>query len=273
MAESPTPIAEIDHGPSKFDQFLDKHTQKIIIGAILIALGVVAYVIYSGLARAKAEEAGAAVTAAQDVSDFQDVIKNWPDTKSAKSAQLLLANAQWADSQGDAVQTLRDFIAEHPEHTAAATAKTSLGLRLIEQGNHSEAITLLTEVADDEEASYISPLAQLTLGDLAKAAGDAAQAKTWYEKALTDPTGQGNSYADTAQARLAIVNAAPPTKIKPAPPAPVVPSPTDTGSPLPTLDKPDTPDDESIPAENQAAQDKKNGGKRHPDPVEGGPRL
>ena len=246
MAESPTPIAEIDHGPSKFDQFLDKHTQKIIILAILIALGVIAYVIYAGLDQAKAEEAGAAVTSAQDTSDYQEVIKNWPDTKSAESAQLLLANVQWDDSQADSIQTLRDFISANSKHPALATAKTSLGLRLIAQGNNSEAVTILNEVADDENASYIAPLAQISLGDLAKAAGDTTQAKTWYEKALSDPTGEGNTYADTAKARLDLVNAKPPTKIKPAPPEPVVPTPA---PPAPVV-----PAGSSIPAADQAEE-------------------
>ena len=176
MAETPTPIAEIDHGPSKLDQFLDQHTSKLIIGAILIALGVIGYVIYSGLARAKAEEAGAAVISAEDASDYQDVIKNWPETTSAESAMLLLADVQWDDSQSDAIQTLRDFLSNHPEHPAAPTAKVSLGLRLVGQGNNSEAITLLTEVADDPNSSYIAPLASITLGDIAKASGDTAQA-------------------------------------------------------------------------------------------------
>ncbi len=239
MAESPIPIAEIDHGPSKFDQFLDQHTSKLVIGAILIALGVIGYVIYSGLARAKAEEAGASVIAAENASDYQDVIKSWPKTKSAESAMLLLAGVQWEESQADSIQTLRDFLSNHPEHPAAATAKVSLGLRLAEQDKKDEAITLLTEVANDANASFIAPLACITLGDLAKVSGNTNQAKTWYEKATEDPAEQGNTYLDTAQARIALVNALPPTKIQPAPPAPATP-PT-PNAPTPTIPTPPTP--------------------------------
>jgi len=187
MAESPTPIAEIDHGPSKFDQFLDQHTTKLIIGAILIALGAVGFVIYSGLAEAKAEEAGSALTAAESISDYQDVISQWPESKSAESATLLLAGAQAEESPEDAIQTLRDFIDKYPEHSAVATAKVSLGLKLAEQGSSDEAVTLLTEVADDASASYISPLASISLGDIAKSAGNSEEAKSWYEKALEEP--------------------------------------------------------------------------------------
>ena len=71
------------------------------------------------------------------------------------------------------------------------------------------------------------------------------EAKNWYEKATEDDTGQGNTYASTAQARLALVNAKPPTKVKPAPPAPPIPSaipklPTTTPA-LPKLTAPDAP--------------------------------
>ena len=241
MAESPTPIAEIDHGPSKFDQFLDQHTTKLIIGAILIALGAVGFVIYSGLAEAKAEEAGSALTAAESISDYQDVIGQWPESKSAESATLLLAGAQAEESPEDAIQTLRDFIDKYPEHSAVATAKVSLGLKLAEQGSSDEAVTLLTEVADDASASYISPLASISLGDIAKSAGNSEEAKSWYEKALEDVSDQGNTYADTAQARLLLVNAAPPTKVKPAPPAPIIPkapSPIAPTAPTPNVPKP-----------------------------------
>ena len=88
MAESPSsspaPIAEIDHGPSKLDQFLDAHTKKLVIAAILIALGVIAYVIYDGLAEAEAQEAGSALLVAEKTGDYQDVIKKWPESVTEK---------------------------------------------------------------------------------------------------------------------------------------------------------------------------------------------
>lgn len=286
MAESPNPIAEIDHGPSKLDQFLDQHTSKLVIGAILIALGVIGYVIYSGLARADQEEAGAALNAAETSSEYQNVISKWPKTKSAESAMLLLAGVQWEDSQSEAIQTLRDFLAEHPEHPAAATAKVSLALRLVEQGKSADATSLLTEVANDENSAYIAPLALITLGDIAKAAGHTDEATTWYEKAAEDTTGQGNTYASTAKARLSLVNAVPPTKVKPAPPAPTLPpatpsppslptTPAATPAPaLPPLVAPDGPDKNGPPpAGNQAEEDKKKEKAKSAPAPQGGPTL
>lgn len=236
MAESPTPFAEIDHGPSKLDQFLDAHQKKLIIAAILLAIGVIAYVIYSGIAKGESEDAGSALLAAEKVTDYQEVIKKWPNSKSATTALPLMADLQGADAPKEAIQTLKDFLDSNSDHPAAATAKVSLALRQLEQGNTEDAITLLTEVSETDSDSYIAPLAYLILGDVAKAAGNKADATTWYEKAKEDPTKQGNTFSDTASARIALVNALPPTKIKPAPPAPAVPPAAPAVKPAPNAD-------------------------------------
>jgi len=223
MAESPTPFAEIDLGPSKLDQFLDAHQKKLIIAAILIALGTIAYVVYTGIAKGNAEDAGALLLKAEKAEDYQAVIKKWPNSKAASTAHLLMAQVQVEKTPKEAVQTLKDFIDANPKHPAVATAKVSLALLLVDQGNADEATPLLTEVVDDETAGYIAPLACISLGDIAKAAGKKDEAKTWYEKAKDESAESSNSFADAAEARLALVNALPPKKIKPAPPAPPAP--------------------------------------------------
>ncbi|MCP5538114.1 MAG: tetratricopeptide repeat protein [Akkermansiaceae bacterium] len=241
--KSPAPIAEIDHGPSKLDQFLEDHSKKLVIAAILIALGVVAYVVYDGLAEAKAQEAGSALLEAQKVADYQDVIKKWPDSNAAASALPLMAELQWTDSQPDSIATLEEFISKHPGHPSIATAKVSLGLRLLEQGKTDEASEILSEIADSDKATYIAPLACIALGDIAKAANKPDDAKQWYEKAQTDPSEQGNAFKDIAAARLILVNAKPPVKIKPALPEPPKPdSPATPTVPAPLLEQPDTPE-------------------------------
>lgn len=248
-SSAPAPIAEIDHGPSKLDQFLDAHTKKLVIGVILIALGVIAYVVYDGLAEAEAQKAGAALLEAEKASDYQEIIQQWPQSNAAASAHLLLADLQWADSQPESIETLENFISQHPEHPSIATAKVSLGLRLLEQGHTADAVTTLTEVAESDAATYIAPLACIALGDIAKAAGETGDAQAWYERAQEDPSEQGNAYKDTAAARLTLVNAKPPVKIKPAlpvppaPPAPAVPpvSPEPSPTPVPTPTAPTAP--------------------------------
>ena len=233
-SNSSAPIAEIELGPSKTDQFLDNHQTKIIILAILIALGVVAYVITQGLAEAEAQEAGAALLSAEQPSDYQAVIKTWPKSNAAASASILLADLQWSDSQPDSIATLEQFINNHPGHPTLATAKVSLGLRLLEQGKTDQASEVLAEVADGD--SYIAPLACIALGDIAKQAEKTEEAAQWYEKAQQDPSEVGNAYKDLATTRLLLVNAKPPVKIKPTLPEPIISPPV---SP-PVLEIPDT---------------------------------
>ena len=112
MAETPTPIAEIDHGPSKFEQFLDNHQKKLLVAAILLLLGVIGYVVWSGLQEAEQHEAGAAFVKADEVADYQGVIKQYPGSNAAASSMPLLADMQWQDSQPDSIQTLQNFL-EH----------------------------------------------------------------------------------------------------------------------------------------------------------------
>lgn len=257
MAESssssntPAPIAEIDHGPSKLDQFLENNQKKLVIAAILLAVGLAAYVVYDGMAKGEAQEAGAALLDAEKVSEYQDVVKKWPSSNAAASALPLMADLQWADSQPDSVASLEEFISKYPEHPSIATAKVSLGLRLLEQGKTEDATDLLTTVADDDKATYIAPLACIALGDIAKAANKPDEAKQWYEKAQEDPSEQGNTFKDVAVARLTLVNAKPPVKIKPAlpePPKPGVPTPGAPNIPAPLLETPDTPETTPSPA-------------------------
>lgn len=218
--ESPAPIAEISLGPSKLDQFLDNHQTKLVIAAIMIALGVVAYVIYDGLAQAEANEAGAALLVAQKPADYEELIKAWPESKAAASAQLLLAQTQWPDSQPDSIASLEAFISKYPQHPSIGSAKTSLGLRLHDQGKTQEATEILTEVAENTAYTYIAPMACIALGDIAKAAGEKTDATQWYEKAQQSADGQSNAFQGLATARLLLVNAEPAKKLKPALPAP-----------------------------------------------------
>lgn len=240
MAESPTPFAEIDLGPSKLDQFLDAHQKKLIIAAILLALGLIAYVIYSGIAKGEAEDAGAALLKAEKIEDYQELIKQWPNSQSATTALPLLADLQGEKSPEDAIQTLRDFIDANTDHPAVATAKVSLALRLLEQKNTDEAITILTDVSENDSDTYIAPLACISLGDIAKAAGKKDEAKTWYEKAQAEAPEQGSPYGDAATARLSLVYATPPKKIQPVPPAPALP-PVPAPSGLPPVPVPAPP--------------------------------
>jgi predicted negative regulator of RcsB-dependent stress response len=182
MDDTPTPIAEIDHGPSKFEIFLEENQKLLIGGAVAIFLGVLGYVGYTSFAEMKAAEAGEALAAAEEDSDIEAVISQHADTASAGSAALLLANQKADESNQAAIDALRDFVATYPNHPALATATTNLGLRLLNEGKLDEAQAQLSEVEDIPGSTYIAPVAKIGLGDIAKAKGNIELARQNYNE-------------------------------------------------------------------------------------------
>jgi len=253
LPESPAPLAEISQGPSAFERFLDNNQKNIVILAVLLALAAAALVVYRGVEKSRQETAGAALAKAGDLPALQAVIQEHANTHAARSAMILLADRQWAEGQQDAaISTLRDFISANPGHPAFPTAKASLGSKLMAQGKSAEASAVFEEIAQDPKSRYIAPFALISLGDIAKAAGDLAKAETSYNRVKTDfPE---NSFAEAANRRIATLKAMPPVEVEP-PPAPE-PKP-DAASPsapqpvnaAPALEITPQPGNETMPGE------------------------
>jgi predicted negative regulator of RcsB-dependent stress response len=229
---SPTPLAEISQGPGAFEQFLDKNQKNLIILTILLALGAAALVVYRGIEKSRQETAGADLNKAADLAAVQAVIKDHADTHAASSAMILLADRQWSEGQQDAsITTLRDFIAANPGHPGFSTARASLGSKLMAQGKAGDATTVFQEIADDPKARFIAPFALISLGDIAKAAGDLEKAEACYSRVKKDfPE---SNFTDTANKRIASLKAKPPVEVEP-PPAPA-PAPEAAAPVAPTL--------------------------------------
>ena len=139
MDDTPTPIAEIDHGPSKFEIFLEENQKLLIGGAVVIFLGVLGYVGFTSFAEMKAAEAGEALASAEESEAIEQVIAQHADSASAGSAALLLANQKADESNQAAIDALSEFVSNYPSHPALATATTNLGLRLLNEGKLDEA--------------------------------------------------------------------------------------------------------------------------------------
>ena len=65
--QSASPIGEIEHGPSGLDAFLDANQKKLMVIATLLVIGVVAYVVITGLQQSAREKAAAEISAAHDL--------------------------------------------------------------------------------------------------------------------------------------------------------------------------------------------------------------
>lgn len=246
---SPTPLAEISQGPSAFEQFLDKNQKNLVILTILLVIGAAALVVYRGIEKSRQETAGADLNKAADLAALQAVVKEHAGTQAAGSAMVLLADRQWSEGQQDtAITTLREFIAANPDHLALPTAQASLGAKLMAQGKAADATAIFQEIADDPKARYIAPYALISLGDIAKAAGDLEKAEASYSRVKKDFP--DSNFTDTANRRIATLKAKPPVEVEP-PPAPApAPKATPPASPSPEAVTPVMPvPTESAPAE------------------------
>ncbi len=221
--DSPRPLGEISQGPSAFEQFLDRNQKNLVILSIAIAVAIAAWLVYQGIAKSKEHSAGAELCKAADLPALQALTEKYRGTAAAGTAAVPLAERQWTENQADAaITTLKTFIAANPKHPARPAAQASLGSKLKAQGNLPEAKKLFQELADDPAAAYLAPYALITLGDLARTAGETDPAEKFYQKAKADFP--GNSFGMTIDQRLALLKAKLPAEIDP-PPAPPAPAP------------------------------------------------
>lgn len=250
LPQAPAPLAEISQAPSAFEQFLDRNQKNIIILAILIALGTAVYVVYRGIEDSRQQTAGTALNKAEDLASLQSVITDHAGTSAAKTAMVLLADKQWAAGQQDAaIETLRKFIAENPSHPALGSAKASLGSKLMGQGKGGDAAAIFQELADSPGDRFIAPFALISLGDIARAAGDTTKAESHYNRVKSDFPDSG--FVQSSTQRIASIKAKAPVEIDP-PPAPKPEEkpadPTTGAQPAPTPGITVTPADPQAPA-------------------------
>lgn len=218
-APDTSPIAEISHGPSAFEEFLDKNQKLLIILGILIALGMAAWVIKDGVREGAYLSAGNALIAANDATALEEVMQNHAGTPSEASAAVLLSDTQWEQGQqDDAIATLKAEIAANPEHPATSAAYARLAARLDSQGKTEEAKAAYEDILDRPQAAFYAPYALISLGQIAKAEGDIDKAKDYFSQATEGYP--GNPLANSASKALQFVEFKMPEEIDPPAPDP-----------------------------------------------------
>lgn len=217
-SDTPRPLAEISHGPSAFEAFLDRNQKGMIVLGIALVSATAGWIIFRGIKDGAEKSAGAVLSKADDIPALQGLVKDHPDTPAAGSAQLVIASKQWdAGDQAAAVETLRAFIDGNAGHPALPSARASLASRLWQQGQTEEAEGLFRELADAPDAKFIAPLALISLGDIAKSAGRLDDAEKSYKRVQDEfPK---SPFAQTAGNHLKMLRFKLPEEIK-APPAP-----------------------------------------------------
>jgi predicted negative regulator of RcsB-dependent stress response len=215
---TPRPLAEISHGPSAFDAFLDRNQKGMMVLGVLIALAGGAVIVMKGLKESRAYGAGEDLSKAETLTDLQEVLKKHSGTPAAGSASILIASKQWEEGNQDAaIETLKKFVADSPEHPAIPSAKASLATRLMQQGKNDEAATIFRELADGADSRFLAPYALVSLGDIEKSQGKLKEAEATYKKVADDF--KGSPFGSVAEGHLKLVNFKMPVEIDP-PPAP-----------------------------------------------------
>ena len=185
--EQASPIGEIAHGPSSFEQFLDRNQKSMIVLGLVLAIAVGAWVVVSGMEKGKRLAAGEALVGANDVAAMQDVVKNHPDTPAAASGAVLLSDMQWDEGQQSAaIETLREEIAANPDHPATVPARARLATRLLQQGDRESASAQFEEIVDRPDSAYLAPYALLSLSEISREQGNLEEARELLERASED---------------------------------------------------------------------------------------
>jgi predicted negative regulator of RcsB-dependent stress response len=241
MENAPIPIAEIEQGPSKFEEFLDKNQKKLVILAILIFLGVLAYVFMTGLEKKKAADAGALFMQASDEESFNKIITEHSSSPSAGTAAMAIAQLRTTDD--DRTAALNHFIDTYPDHPGVPAKLLELALVQMNAGKNSDAENTLNKLISNDKSEYLIPRAKIALADILASENELEKAEKIY-KEIKD----SKHFSNVAAERLIYLKAKDPIVVdkKPAEPAPTTPTdpitPTPELIPTPSLNPQDNPE-------------------------------
>jgi predicted negative regulator of RcsB-dependent stress response len=234
MENTPIPIAELDQGPSKFEEFLDKNQKKLVILAILIFVGVLAYVLFKGLAEKNAVEAGAAFMQATDEESLRKIISDHSSSTTAGTAAMAISQLRTTDE--DRIKALEHFINTYPDHTGVPAKLLELALIQMNTGNNKDAENTLNKLILNEKSAFLAPRAKIALADIAASENELKKAEQIYTEIKDSQT----HFAVVAAERLTYLKAKDPVLVKKKPSASV---------PDEELPPPATPiEDESTPS-------------------------
>ena len=191
-AEGVRPVAEIEVGPTKHEKFLDQNYKKIALAVIGIGLVCSGFIVWNGIARDKELTAGNLLVQTLDPNGqinedkLHQITSSYAGTDSAVTAAYLEAVALWnqgKDKEGCA--KMEAFIQSVPSPEWVNQASVILGSHYMKSGQLADAERLFKSIVDLQQKGLYSPLAYLSLGDIARSKGDYATAKRYYDDLAT----------------------------------------------------------------------------------------
>lgn len=238
-------IGEIEIGPTRHEIFLNKHYKKLIAGGIvflLVASGAICYATYR---QQEEEQASAALVSsmklqapgsvaspdAYDTTILSDIRNQHAKTPSASTAALMAALAQLNTEEGRnaGLSELETIAEQSPSELIRARAHAALAAYHMSEGVDDKAVTHWKAVAGLSDNPY-SVIALISLGDLAKNAGDTESARSYYKQAELQHPASPLTRSGVIELRSMLLGVDNPKPLAPpqaAPSSPAVP-----GSPL-----------------------------------------
>ncbi len=195
-------IGSIGIGPSKQDIFLNRHYRKLILAGIIVATAASLAIAYFSHNNDRKAEAGALVvramqtqklslshpSASYDAKALEGLQSDYADTASATTARLLENLSLLSGSEEQVKTALAGLETLANDATATtllrARALCALATHSMEKGDDTTAAIHWSSLLALGESPY-SALASMSLGDIAKAAGKADEARQHYQQAMT----------------------------------------------------------------------------------------
>lgn len=220
-------IGEIELGPARHEQFLNKHYKKLIIGLIIFMLLAVAAIVYGVWRHRQTTDGAAAVMAVTkaptgvvpvseyDAAALQQIQLKYPGTHAAATAELM-RGMQLVDAgqEQEGLAILQSVIANATEPFLSIRAKAYMAGHYMRGGDTQKATELWQGVTQAGASPY-QALAYLSLGDLAKQAGDTSMAQLYYKSLIENCP--SSPLQTSAEQRLLLLEVDPPVPVAPAP--------------------------------------------------------
>jgi tetratricopeptide (TPR) repeat protein len=178
--------------------------RKEIVAVIVICLlGLVFFGLYRLYAARREATAASLLASARSVSDYQQLIAQYPSTPAAASGYLLLAEKQRQGKKfAESNATLRAFIDKNPNHELVPTAEMAIGANLESMGKGDEAFSTYQQVAAKYPQNFNAPLALVSEVSLLKAKNRMDEARRVCEEVLMKYRMPGDQPAGARDDRL-----------------------------------------------------------------------
>jgi tetratricopeptide (TPR) repeat protein len=177
MAEPSRPISSFDP-----EVFWALHKQKIVLGAVLAVLILLAGSIYFGLQAIQTQNAEKAYSAAQSIEAWQALIQQFPTSVAAGNAYLRIGAKEAEDGKfAESDTAYETFIRQFPKHPLSVNGYMGLAANAELEKNPDKALGFYRQVAALFGNSFQAPMALFHEARITAAKGQLKEAQALYE--------------------------------------------------------------------------------------------